>query len=78
VLPGDRPTIVRELPGYLSHRDLVGMIDSCLAAPMELKFDIFHAVSDNSRRWRDIDHARRVLGWQPQDSSDAFDPEMPG
>lgn len=75
VLPDDKPTLVRELPGYLSHRDLVSMIDKCLAAPPELKFDNFHAVSDNSRRWRDTDHARQVLGWAPVDSSDVFDPK---
>ncbi len=78
VLPEDKPTIVRELPGYLSHRDLVGIIDKCLSAPMDLKFDIFHAISENSRRWRDTDHAKRVLGWQPQDSSDVFDPATLG
>lgn len=74
VLPEDKPTIVRELPGYLSHRDLVSIIDKTLSAPMDLRFDIFHAVSDNARRWRDIDHSRRVLGWEPLDSSDVFDP----
>jgi nucleoside-diphosphate-sugar epimerase len=74
VLPDDRPSIVRELPGYLSQRDLVSMIDKCLSAPESLRFDIFHAISNNSRRWRDIEHARDVLGWEPQDSSDRFDP----
>ncbi len=74
VLPDDRPTLVRELPGYLSHRDLVSIIDRCLSAPPELKFDIFHAISENRRRWRDTDHAKTVLGWQPVDSSDVFDP----
>ena len=78
VLSDDKPTIVRELPGFLSHRDLVSMIDKCLSAPMEMKFDIFHAVSENARRWRDTDHAKRVLGWQPQDSSDVFDPKTLG
>ncbi len=78
VLPDDKPTIVRELPGYLSHRDLVSIIDKCLSAPMDLKFDIFHAISENSRRWRDTDHAKRVLGWEPQDSSDVFDPATLG
>lgn len=74
VLPDDRPTLVRGLPGYLSHADLVSMIDRCLAAPLELEFDIFHAVSENSRRWRDTEHARHVLGWTPVKSSDVFDP----
>ncbi len=76
--PDDKPTIVRELPGYLSHRDLVNVLDKALGAPMTLRYDIFHAVSDNARRWRDIDHTRRVLGWEPLDSSDAFDPATLG
>jgi nucleoside-diphosphate-sugar epimerase len=78
VLPDDKPTIVRELPGYLSHRDLIDIIDKSLSAPMSLKYDIFHAVSNNARRWRDIDHSREVLGWEPHDSSDVFDPATLG
>ncbi len=78
VLPEDKPTIVRELPGYLSHRDLVNVIDKALSAPMELRYDILHAVSNNSRRWRDIEHTRAVLGWEPLDSSDVFDPATLG
>lgn len=78
VLAEDRPSIVRELPGFLSHRDLISMIDKCLAAPPEMMFDIFHAVSENARRWRDTDHPKRILGWQPQDSSDVFDPDTLG
>ena len=69
---------MRELPGYLSHRDLVNVIDKALGAPMDLRYDIFHAVSNNSRRWRDINHAREVLGWEPLDSSDVFDPSSLG
>lgn len=75
VLPDDKPTIVRELPGYLSHRDLVSIVDKTLSAPMTLRYDIFHAVSNNARRWRDIEHSRQVLGWEPLDSSDVFDPK---
>lgn len=78
VLPGDKPTIVRELPGYLSHRDLVNIIDKTMSAPATLRYDIFHAVSNNARRWRDIDHSREVLGWEPLDSSDIFDPATLG
>jgi nucleoside-diphosphate-sugar epimerase len=78
VLPEDKPTIVRELPGYLSHRDLVSTIDKTLSAPMTLRYDIFHAVSDNSRRWRDIEHSRQALGWEPLDSSDIYDPKTLG
>ena len=65
VLPSDRPELIRHFPGYLSQADAVQMVDRCLAAPMSLKFDIFDAISENSRRWRDTDHAKQVIGWRP-------------
>ncbi len=74
VLPSDRPELIRHFPGYLSQADAVQMIDKCLVAPMSLAFDIFDAISENSRRWRDTDHAKHVLGWRPTGSSDNFDP----
>lgn len=74
VLPDDRPALIRHFPGYLSQADAVQMIDKCLGAPPELKFDIFDAISENTRRWRDTGHAKAVLGWQPTGSSDVFDP----
>ncbi|MFL5807319.1 MAG: NAD-dependent epimerase/dehydratase family protein [Roseiflexaceae bacterium] len=74
VLPDDRPALIRHFPGYLSQADAVQMIDKCLSAPASLKFDIFDAISENSRRWRDTDHAKDVIGWRPTGSSDNFDP----
>jgi nucleoside-diphosphate-sugar epimerase len=73
VLPDDRPALIRHFPGYLSQSDAVQMIDKCLGAPMSLKYDIFDAISENSRRWRDTSHAKDVLGWRPTGSSDNFD-----
>jgi nucleoside-diphosphate-sugar epimerase len=74
VLPDDRPALIRHFPGYLSQADAVQMIDKCLSAPATLKFDIFDAISENSWRWRDTDHAKEVLGWRPTGSSNNFDP----
>jgi nucleoside-diphosphate-sugar epimerase len=74
VLPDDKPALVRHFPGYLAQADAVQMIDKCLGAPASLKFDIFDAISENSRRWRDTGHAKEVLGWRPNGSSDIFDP----
>jgi nucleoside-diphosphate-sugar epimerase len=74
VLPSDRPELIRHFPGYLSQADAVQMIDKCLAAPPALAFDIFDAISENSRRWRDTSHAKEVLGWRPTGSSDNFNP----
>lgn len=77
VLAGDRPTRVRQFPGYLSQADAVQMVDRCLSAPESIRFDIFDAISENSRRWRDTSHAKQVLGWAPTGSSDRFDPHDP-
>ena len=49
--------------------DAVQMVDKCLSVPMSLKFDIFDAISENARRWRDTDHAKDVLGWRPTGSA---------
>jgi hypothetical protein len=75
VLPSDRPELIRHFPGYLCQADAVQMIDKCLEAPLSLKYDIFDALSENSRRWRDTGHAIEVLGWRPTGSSDKFDPD---
>ncbi len=74
VLPSDRPEMVRHFPGYLAQADAVQMVDKCLSAPEAIRFDIFDAISNNSRRWRDTDHAKEVIGWRPTGSSDNFDP----
>jgi nucleoside-diphosphate-sugar epimerase len=73
VLPDDKPALIRHFPGYLSQADAVQMIDKCLGAPASLKFDIFDAISENSRRWRDTDHAKQVLGWRPTGSAENYD-----
>lgn len=75
VLPEDKPTLLRQFPGFLSHADCVQMIDKCLSAPMSLKFDIFDAISDNKYRWRDTSHATDVLGWQATGTVDIYDPD---
>jgi len=75
VLPSDQPELVRHFPGYLSQADAVQMIDRCLGAPATLKYDIFDAISENSRRWRDTSHAKEVIDWRPTGSSDNFDLE---
>jgi nucleoside-diphosphate-sugar epimerase len=75
VLDTNRPKLIRHFPGYLDQMDAVRMIEACIDAPESVKYDIFDALSDNSTRWRDISHAREVLGWRPQGTSDVFSPD---
>jgi nucleoside-diphosphate-sugar epimerase len=73
VLPSNQPELIRHFPGYLAQEDAVQMIDRCLGAPEHVRFGIFDAISENSKRWRDTTPAKEVLGWRPTGSSDRFD-----
>jgi len=66
----DRPTSAREFSVFCSQRDVVRMIELCIAAPATLTFDIFYAVSDNRWGYRDLEHARAVLGFEPRDRAE--------
>ena len=68
----DRPRSPREFSIYLSHRDVVQILQKCIDAPDDLLFDIFLATSRNKWGYRDLEHPRQVLGYEPQDSADAF------
>lgn len=57
---------------YLSHRDVAQMLEKCINAPENLKYDIFFALSNNKWGYRDLKHAKEVLGYEPQDSADSF------
>lgn len=54
-----------------SRRDFAHMVDCCLQDDT-VTFDVFNGVSDNDRRWFDIEHARDVLGYDPQDNGERW------
>ena len=72
VLADDRPTSPRHYSVWCSHRDVTQMLEKCIAAPDDVRYDVFYAVSNNCRNYRDLEHAREVLGYEPQDSADEF------
>jgi hypothetical protein len=43
------------------------MMERCIDAPDSVRYDIFYAISDNRGRFRDIEHAREVIGYEPLD-----------
>ena len=67
----DKPQKRRHYPGYLSQSDCVQLIDKCIDAPDDLKFDIFNAISENKYRWRSTDHTKEVLDWKPTGRSES-------
>lgn len=68
----DRPVIPRDWSMWCSRRDAGNMVELCLDAPDELTFDVFYVVSDNKWRYRDIDHAREVLGYESHDNAEDY------
>ena len=48
------------------------MLQRCIDAPDELKYDVFFAISNNRWAYRDIERPRAVLGYEPQDEAEAL------
>lgn len=68
----DRPSELRHFSVWCSQRDIAQMIEKCILLPASLQYDIFFAVSDNKWNYRDISHARQVVGFEPQDKAEAY------
>jgi uronate dehydrogenase len=68
----DRPQSPREFAVWCSQRDIARFLAHAVAAPPSLRFDTFFVTSDNRWGYRDLAHARDVLGWTPLDSAEAF------
>lgn len=54
---------------WLSERDCVQLIERCLET--ELPWVLCYGISDNPRRFWDIEHAKDVLGYVPEDAAPA-------
>ncbi|MER3500274.1 MAG: hypothetical protein IMHGJWDQ_001973 [Candidatus Fervidibacter sp.] len=52
---------------WCSPRDLTQLIVKCIRS--EVRFAIFHAVSNNPKRFWDISNAQQWVGYEPQDSA---------
>lgn len=68
----DVPPAIRERTTYLSHADVTQVLHKCIDAPDDLMYDVFLATSDNKYGYRDLSHTKDVLGYEPQDSADAY------
>jgi nucleoside-diphosphate-sugar epimerase len=68
----DRPLEPRHFSVWCSQRDVASMMEKCIEAPESLKFDIFYVVSRNKWNYRDLEHAREVVGFEPQDTADRY------
>lgn len=74
-LPPDRGEWFRLM--WLSDRDFLQLMDCCLTAAIPQKFLIVNGMSNNTgMRW-DLEPARRLLGYEPQDDITRHTPAWP-
>lgn len=62
-------TRLRTRAVWLSERDCVQLIERCLES--DHRWVLGYGISDNPRRFWDIEHAKDVLGYAPEDSAPA-------
>ena len=79
VMTPDDPTFSpAALSLWLSHRDAAQLIQKSIDAPPSVGFAVVNGESDNALSIWDIETTRRVLGYEPQDSSGEDWTEIPG
>jgi nucleoside-diphosphate-sugar epimerase len=61
---------IPHLEDVITHEDLLRLVLAGIEAPKELRFGIFHGISDNHPKRLDIRNARELLHYEPRD--DAF------
>ncbi|WP_276255948.1 NAD-dependent epimerase/dehydratase family protein [Halomontanus rarus] len=64
--------VARMKATWQSRRDFAHQVDCCLQDDT-VEFDVFSGVSANQRRWYDLEHARAVIGYDPQDDAEEWD-----
>ncbi len=71
-----RREVQRMKATWQSRRDAASLIECCIADETAT-FEVFYGVSDNARRWFDINRPREVVGYRPKDSGEEWT-EPPG
>jgi nucleoside-diphosphate-sugar epimerase len=74
---GNRPQSVRELATFLTHGDLVHLVDRSIRAGDDVRFAVFYGVSNNTWRFWDIDDARQQIGYEPRENAEAWRADVP-
>ena len=55
---------------WCSQRDIAELVRCCIEADPALRFGIYYGMSDNDRRWVDLECAQRDVGYRPQDGAE--------
>ena len=69
----DKPTNARQRSVWCSQRDVVNAILAAIHAPESLRCETFFATSNNRYGYRDTEHCKALLRYEPLDSADDRD-----
>jgi len=72
VVADDRPPSPVGRSLWCSQRDCVQVVERAINAPASLRYDVFFVQSNNAHNFVDIQHAKDVLGYAPQDSAEDY------
>ena len=68
----DRPLSAREFSVWCSQRDIARLFARCIDAPESVRYDVVFGNSRNKWGYRDLEHTRAVLGWEPLDAAEDY------
>lgn len=71
----NRPLEERHLAVWISPGDMARLVRCAVEAP-GIHYEVVYGISNNTRRWWDLDRAREVLGYSPQDDAEAYAGEL--
>ena len=63
----DAPYNPKVAPVWCSQWDIVQLIERCVDAPDDVRFDILYGISNNPYCWVDVARGKEVVGYEPQD-----------
>ncbi len=72
VNPEGRPLNIRHFATLLTHNDLAELVSRCIDAPDSVRFGVFYGVSGNKWRIHDVEAAREVIGYAPEDDAESW------
>lgn len=65
-------TGIRSFATLLTHNDLIQLIEKSIHAPLNVKYEIFYGVSNNSWRFWDIKDSETKIGYIPNDNAEKW------
>lgn len=72
VVAEDRPPHPNAVDIWCSQKDISRLIQCCIDAPEEKRFGIFFGLSESKKRWCDLENAREIVGYVPEDCGEDF------